>query len=81
MEEWRGDAALQLGQAEAQCGHRHQLVAIHRTIPLELTGRCEAELVRQVALLVTLLIVLVLVEGQGCSAVLVHILLVAAIHP
>ena len=80
MQEGRCDRALQLRQAQAQRRHRHDLVAVDCAVPLELTEVGEGELVREVASLVTLLVVLVFVEGERLGGVLVHVLLVRAIN-
>ena len=67
------DIGLQLDDGEAQGGCRQRPGAMDGAVPLELRGRGQAELVRQVAPLVVVLAVLVLVEGQDVGAVLVMV--------
>lgn len=66
-------AALQLDDGEAQGADGDAAAAVDGAAPLEVGGRGQAELVRQVPLLVVVLAVLVLVEGQQVGAVLVHV--------
>lgn len=73
MHEGAGYAALQLDDGEAQGAHRHAAAAVDGAAPLELGRRGQAELVGEVALLVVVLAVLVLVEGQEVGAVLVDV--------
>ena len=73
MHEGPGDVALQLDDGETQGGDGQRPRAVDGAVPLELGGRGQAELVRQVAPLVVVLAVLVLVEGQHVGAVLVMV--------
>lgn len=70
------NAALKLCDCEPQRGQGAHLVTHNIAIPLELGELREGELVAEMPLLVPLLIVLVLVQGQSVSCVLVLILLV-----
>ena len=80
VQEHRGDVALQLGDAQAQRGHRQRAVTVQRAVPLELAQRRQAELVREVAPTVSVLVMLVLVQGQRVARVLVLVQLVIALH-
>ena len=77
MHEGSGHAALQLDDGEAQRGHGEAAGPEDGSVPLELGGHGEAELVRQVAPLVVVLAVLVLVQSQdvGAELVVVHAVL------
>lgn len=65
------DVRFQLDDGEAQRGDRQAPRPVDGAVPLELGRRGQAELVREVALLVIVLAVLMLVERQGVGAVLV----------
>ena len=71
MHEGPGDIALQLDDGETQGGDSQAPRTIDGTVPLELRGGGQAELVGEVASLVMVLTVLMFVEGQDFGAVLV----------
>ena len=80
MQQWSRDAALQLKDAGSEGGQDQCLGAECRTVPRELAGRRQTELVRQMSPLVSIVGMLVLVQCQWIGVVQVLIMLVIAIH-
>ena len=69
MKEWHRYVRLQLENAHTKCADDEAGTAKCGTIPTKLTRWRKTKLVREVTFLLSLLIVLVLVEGQGVRPV------------
>lgn len=73
MEEGRGNVVLQLDNTCPQGGHDQLVGAENRPAPFKLTQGGQTELVGEEASFVTLLVVLVLIQGQVIAGILVLI--------
>ena len=80
VEEGAGDIVLQLSDGHHQGVSDQGLPPHQGPIPLELTQLGQAELVGEVAPLVPLLVMLVFVEGQRITGVLILICLEVVLH-
>jgi len=80
MQQRSWNVAFQLKDAGSQRGKNEGLGAECCAVPRELTGRRQTELVWQMTAFVSFVSVLVLVQRQCISAVLVLVMLVVAFH-
>lgn len=71
VQKWCWDVVLQLDNSEPECAGGEHPRAINRAVPLEVSSRRQAELMREMSAFVVVLAVLVLVESQSIGAILV----------
>lgn len=69
MHEWCGNIVLQLDDGEPQRGDGENLRTVNRSVPLKLSCRCHAELVREMPSLVVVLMGDTLKSGTDFKSV------------
>lgn len=81
MKEGSGNVVLQLCEGHHQSVGDQVLPPHNRPVPLEFAQLCQAKLVGEVPSLVPLLVVLVFVQSQLVTGVLILICLEVILHP